>query len=195
VSNLVEPRAFTLRSDGGLLPALITDVSVCVAFDPQHTTIHPTNYKFQGIWDTGATGSVITQKVVDTCQLKPIGRTIVQHAQGEEQVDTFWVNFVLPSGVGISMLNVAKGVLGGSADVLIGMDVITKGDFALTHKDGKTCFSFRIPSQEEFDFTKNIPVHSPRKFGRNDLCPLDSKKKFKNCCGASGVKYCQKNNS
>jgi preprotein translocase subunit SecA len=30
------------------------------------------------------------------------------------------------------------------------------------------------------------------KLGRNDACPLDSKKKFKNCCGAAGSKVCLK---
>ncbi len=31
------------------------------------------------------------------------------------------------------------------------------------------------------------------KLGRNDPCPLDPKKKFKNCCGATGAKGCLKN--
>jgi preprotein translocase subunit SecA len=31
------------------------------------------------------------------------------------------------------------------------------------------------------------------KLGRNDPCPLDPAKKFKNCCGATGEKYCVKN--
>ena len=30
------------------------------------------------------------------------------------------------------------------------------------------------------------------KLGRNDPCPLDPNKKFKNCCGASGSKVCFK---
>jgi len=30
------------------------------------------------------------------------------------------------------------------------------------------------------------------KLGRNDACPLDPKKKFKNCCGATGSKVCFK---
>jgi len=30
------------------------------------------------------------------------------------------------------------------------------------------------------------------KLGRNDPCPLDPTKKFKNCCGATGSKGCLK---
>jgi hypothetical protein len=48
---------------------------------------------------------------------------------------------------------VTKGDLG-STDVLIGMDVICKGDFALTHKGGKTVFSFRYPSIATIDFLR-----------------------------------------
>ena len=38
-------------------------------------------------------------------------------------------------------------------DVVIGMDVICNGDFAVTNKDGNTTFSFRIPSEETIDFS------------------------------------------
>jgi hypothetical protein len=40
----------------------------------------------------------------------------------------------------------------GKTDVLIGMDIISRGDFALTHKEGKTVFSFRYPSLATIDF-------------------------------------------
>lgn len=39
-------------------------------------------------------------------------------------------------------------------DVVIGMDVICHGDLAITNKDDKTTFSFRIPSETEIDFSK-----------------------------------------
>jgi hypothetical protein len=37
-------------------------------------------------------------------------------------------------------------------DVVIGMDIVTRGDFAVTNRDGRTTFSFRIPSQSHIDF-------------------------------------------
>ena len=37
-------------------------------------------------------------------------------------------------------------------DVLVGMDIINKGDFAVSNRNGATSFSFRIPSVENFDF-------------------------------------------
>lgn len=40
--------------------------------------------------------------------------------------------------------------------MLIGMDIINLGDFALTHKNSGTVFSFQIPSTHEYDFVKQI---------------------------------------
>ena len=41
-------------------------------------------------------------------------------------------------------------------DMVIGMDIISKGDFAITNKDEKTTFSFRVPSVEEIDFSSTV---------------------------------------
>ena len=37
-------------------------------------------------------------------------------------------------------------------DVLIGMDIISLGDFAISNYESKTQFSFRIPSQEHVEY-------------------------------------------
>ena len=108
--------------------------------------------EFVAIWDTGATHSVITQRVVDACALKPIGTTTVSHAQGvAEDVDIFLVNGGLPNGMRFPGLLVIQGVLR-DADVLVGMDIINQGDFAVTNPGGRTKFSFRIPSIADIDF-------------------------------------------
>jgi hypothetical protein len=63
------------------------------------------------------------------------------------------VDLILPMGVTIPGLNVTLGDIVGT-DVLIGMDVITAGDFAITNHDGKTKMTFRVPSLADFDFVK-----------------------------------------
>ncbi len=108
--------------------------------------------EFVATWDTGATNSVITQRVIDACGLKPIGTTAVSHAQGTtDDVEVFLVNIGLPNGVAFPALRVTRGELRGT-DVLIGMDIIAQGDFAVTNRDGNTKFSFRIPSIADIDF-------------------------------------------
>lgn len=96
-------------------------------------------------------------------------------------------------GVGVAQLPVTGNDLG-DVDMLIGMDVISKGDFAVTNVGGITTFSFRIPSQETIDYVAQdndakakaqlvADTVKHKKVGRNDPCPCGSGKKYKNCHG------------
>lgn len=40
----------------------------------------------------------------------------------------------------------------GDYDVIIGMDIITLGDFVITNKDNQTWFAFRYPFSEHIEF-------------------------------------------
>jgi hypothetical protein len=143
--------------------------------------------KYMGIWDTGATNSVISQKVVDEWNLKPIGMAQVHSVTGITLCETFLVSILLPNKVIMQAVRVTKGEISGY-DVLIGMDIIGAGDFAVTHKDNKTTFSFRFPSIEEIDFVikKPEPIYST-KISRNSPCSCGSGKKYKKCCGKNPV--------
>lgn len=111
-------------------------------------------YPFVAIWDTGATNSAITPKVVAACGLQSIGVQGVSYANGTtSEVEVFLVNIMLPSEVGFYELRVTLGDLD-SADMLIGMDIINQGDFAVTNSDNRTKFSFRVPSQADIDFVE-----------------------------------------
>ena len=172
---------------------LRTKVRISQAFNPQKNS-HQQLKEYLAIWDTGATNSVITEKVVNECGLKPIGVVKVGHIDGESLSDVFLINMVLPNNVGIPELRVTRGKITGNVDVLIGMDVITKGDFTLSNFHGETWFSFRIPSVASIDLSDEkfrgatpslvTPSVNPyAKIGRNDPCPCGSGKKYKKCCG------------
>ena len=179
-----EPRAFTV-SYNGRSNVLGSKVSLSEAFDlPRPPANAPK--EFLAIWDTGATNSVITENVIVQCQLKPTGIAVVQTAQGSHRTETYLVGIFLPNFVGFSSVRVSKGTLPSAHDVLIGMDIIGSGDFAVTNKDGKTVFSFREPSIGGIDFVKNPQYRTPAssaKVGRNVPCPCGSGKKYKNCHG------------
>lgn len=108
--------------------------------------------RFRAVWDTGATSSVITPEVVALCDLKPTGRVRVNSVFGVEETDTFLVSINLPSNYLASGVSVPLGRLGRGVDVLIGMDIISLGDFAITSRYGRTKFSFRCPSRADIDF-------------------------------------------
>lgn len=137
---------------------LISGVLISTAFDPPSDKVNARNYSaksYNAIWDTGATGTVITQKVVDQCALSPTGVVEVHTAAGKTRTNSYLVNVWLPNRSIVSNVKVTLGKLASNADVLIGMNIIGLGDFAVTNKGGKTVFSFRFPSVECIDFVKN----------------------------------------
>ena len=105
------------------------------------------------IWDTGATNTVITARVVSECKLIPTGMTQMLSVNGAQMVETCDVSLRLPQRVQINGLKVSKAKeLSGDAEILIGMDIIGMGDFAVSSWKGKTVFTFRMPSVERIDF-------------------------------------------
>ena len=157
--------SFTIKSTGGVLRALQTGCGVAEAFDPATTPPpHPQFHQFQAIWDTGATLSAVTQKVVDACGLKPISMTDVQGVGGVHRTEVFLVNIILPNNVGVKEVHVTRGILA-NVDVLIGMDIITIGDFAITNRGGNTVFTFCFPSHRCLDFVvEHNQANPPRGF-------------------------------
>lgn len=171
---------------------LLTEVKVCPAHDPASGKPHPEWKLYQALWDTGATGSVITQRVVDEVGLAPVGVGKVQGVGGETLTERFMVNFGLPNNVAVSNLQVITGKIAG-AEVLIGMDIIGMGDLTISTFGGKTTFCFQSPSFGSIDLhqfntmhprSQNLPVRVPKTPGPNDFCPCGSGKKYKKCHGA-----------
>ena len=79
---------------------------------------------------------------------------MVNHVDGSSQVETYLVNIRLPNGAVFYGVRVTKAKLTGSANVLIGMNIISRGDFTVTNFNGITKFSFRIQSARHIDFVE-----------------------------------------
>lgn len=180
-------RSFTVTFNG-LAETLTSETRICPAHDPSKGGTHPETSLFEAIWDTGATKTAITKKVVETCHLKAIGMAEVHTAGGVVRTPVYLINVILRNGVGIPNLRVTEATIHG-ADVLIGMDIISQGDFAVTCQNGSTVFSFRIPSVACIDFVSEAnqaqkPIrHDNTKPSRNAPCSCGSGKKHKKCCG------------
>lgn len=182
------PKFFTVEYPG-MAQCLHTNCGVSQAYDPrfQPGVKPPQMIEYPALWDTGAMGSVIDRSVVQQLDLKPTGNARVFHANGEAIVNTYSISIALPNGVTFPTVRVTEGCLNGTK-VLIGMDIISVGDFAVTCKGGKTKFSFQVPSTHDIDFVseeppKTMPVIKGKQPGRNDPCPCGSGKKYKNCHG------------
>lgn len=179
--------AFTTRFSGRARQ-IITDVVVLPGFDPASPPNPPPQQcKTRALWDTGASGSVISPTVAQQLGLVPVGSMQIAHAGGAGQSPTYLVNLLLPNQVGIPGIIVSEfQSIGGPFEVLIGMDVISHGDLAVTNVNGKTCVSFRIPSCAEHDYVAEANRIKYAGVGRNDRCPCGSGRKFKACHGSTG---------
>lgn len=177
------PRSFTIAAIGGLLNTLKSKCGVSQAFDPSRGGVPPAFSEFDAIWDTGATNSVITQKVIDACELLPTGIARVQGVLGESESETYLVNIGLPNKVIFHTVRVTKGNFLG-ADILIGMDIINKGDFAVTNLGGVTKFSFRTPSQVHIDFVEESKKQvQAQRFQHGGIHPANRPKRPKGTKG------------
>jgi hypothetical protein len=170
--------AFTIKATNGRLNQLITDIYIHIPGSAQNTII-------KAIWDTGATSSVITKAVATQLNLIATGMTKMTTANGDIPAKTYTVDIGLPNKLMFQQIIVAEvDGLSSGCNALIGMDIITLGDFVITSHKGTTCMSFRVPSGHEIDYVKNptygmTPIKNiaPGKMGSNMTLPKKKRKK------------------
>lgn len=169
-----------------LLSCITSQVVLTNPFTGEH-------FSTKGIWDTGATHSVITKSSAQKLGLAPISRTVVNGVHGKKEVNVYYVNITLNNDQ-ITLSTPVTECEELSPDhtngMLIGMNVITLGDFSITNFEGKTVMSFVVPSQKRTDFVEEIKeynrlltIHESQIRVGNNLCPCGSKKQWQNCHG------------
>ena len=93
-----------------------------------------------------------------------IGFNNIRHAQGvASKVPVYVADIALPNSIRIIGLPVTLVDLGADIDILVGMDIISMGDFAITSPDGKTKFSFKYPASADIDFAREIDAANARR--------------------------------
>lgn len=177
------------------LREIISEIGISLPNDPNVVNNNPfikddpRIFKTRALWDTGATGCVVTKKTALSLNLQPVGMSFVSHANGTTPANVYLIDIFLPNMVIVPAVRVTEcddGV--GNFGVIIGMDVITSGDFAITNVGDKTTISFRIPSIQTIDYNEEAQRFKDLKFKgeRNKPCPCGSRKKYKNCHGKPG---------
>lgn len=140
-------KAFTYRSNG-ILNRLETDVYVYSDYNTHHPE---SSNKWKSLWDTGASNTCISHRVVEELNLIPIGKNQTRTANDFVDTDVYVIDILLPNHVSINNVSVFALDLY-ECDLLIGMDIIQLGDLSITNHMGHTQFSFRIPSMKHIDF-------------------------------------------
>lgn len=166
-----------------------------------NTNVYPNSKygEYICVFDTGATSSAINTKIARECNLTPITKARVSTAGGVKIQDVYLVDIKLPTGTIQNVRATAMEEINGT-DVLIGMDIITLGDFAITNVNNNTTFSFRIPSCETIDYVEQ--AHKLKKKIKNQQlkeldttirkqgnrkCPCGSGKLYRYCCGREEI--------
>lgn len=139
---------FTQRSSD-IMEAIITECKICPPVDFANGEMPSKVYTSQNaMWDTGATNTLISPRIVKALGLKPFGKSGISSANGIVETNTYLVHVGIPSGSVVTNI-LALEDENDDYEVVIGMDIISRGDFAFSNHEGHSTFSFRIPSQEE----------------------------------------------
>lgn len=113
------------------------------------------NVTVKALWDTGANCCCISEELVKLLNLSPVGKVMFYTPSGTGYAYTYLVDIVLPNKLMIKNVKMCSSKIGAqNLDLLIGTDIINKGDFAISNYKKNTCFTFRIPSKECIDFSK-----------------------------------------
>ena len=177
-SKVIQANSFT-TTETRLTNVLRNYVKVNKVFDPNTGPI--TKQDYIAIWDTGAMGTCITPKIAKDLGLISTGMKLIKGVNSTKWCPTHWVSLYLPNNFAYKKIRVTEIEFSGG-DVLIGMDIISQGDFTVTNHGGITKFSFRIPSVAHIDFVEEFKKSQPT-IGRNDPCYCGSGQKFKKCHG------------
>lgn len=161
--NIQEYKAFTIEYPN-IASTIITSAEICTPISILSDSEMQIKNTCLAIWDTGATCSVVTELTAQKLNLLPIGRISVSGLGGTQYKNVYIVDLKLPNGTEIYDLLVSE--LDNPSDedgkkidtfgLLIGMDVISKGDFIITNFEGKTTMSFREPSCYKVDYVDQL---------------------------------------
>lgn len=106
-------------------------------------------------WDTGASTSCISPRVAQTLHLTPVSTTIAASTTSELNTNVYIVDLVISPNIKIADVRAVEVPIENNGnDLLIGMDIISMGDLAISNYDGRPTLSFRIPSLERTDYTQ-----------------------------------------
>lgn len=99
-----------------------------------------------GMWDTGADHTFISKRLVDKLELKPFKQIIITHSGGNMLVPVFQIDLAVIDNENTVMtfysIEAGMSVIRSEVDLLIGMDIISQGDFSISNSSGKTIFTF-----------------------------------------------------
>lgn len=159
-----KPFYSAFRHEGiGILPHLITPIFIYPELPVNEAKLkdllsdvsnkNVQKYILNALWDTGATGSCIKPEIAQRIGLdkNTISMTQIKGVNSASKIAKVYRSgaMFLPNGFRVDGHDFAEADIASPADVILGMDLITMGDFSISNYGGKTVFCFSMPPHEE----------------------------------------------
>ena len=124
---------------------------------PVHLYPIPFNASFSlstdALWDTGASISAITPEIKDKLKVTTIDKKTIASVHSTQVVDIAYITVELPNNVIKKNIKVAVCNITLNIGMILGMDIISMGDFALSNGNNQTLISFAVPPfQDKTDY-------------------------------------------
>lgn len=126
--------------------AIIIDIEISfrLAFEDSSKVF---SVKSKALIDTGAQGSCISRRLASACRLEQISAMKILSAQGESIVPVYEIDFSLPNNAKFSQIPVMEISGNKNFDIIIGMDILTRCDFAVSNPKSNLIFTMRTPPE------------------------------------------------
>jgi pectate lyase len=109
----------------------------------------------EALWDTGASMSAITPDIMTKLKVTPVDKKTIAGIHSTQIVDIVYITVELPNNVIKRNIEVAVCNIPSNVGMILGMDIILLGDFALSNGNSQTLLSFAVPPfKEKIDFSK-----------------------------------------
>ena len=114
----------------------------------------PPRLTVTAIWDTGASHTAFSRTLIQKLDLICTGGEDHHYhsAEGLQSTKFYGANIYLTRKLHYPIWQVMEVVKVHDGEVLIGMDIIGKGDFVISNYPQEPIFSFRRPSQKRISF-------------------------------------------
>ena len=138
--------ALTIASPGIaksiLMPVVINQSkTLCQKFNLPHEAID-----VYALLDTGASMTCISQSLAKKLNLRAISQGRMNTAGGIiHEANLYYIDLLMRNNVSFVNIRTMEFTGNDKFDVLIGMDILTLGDLAITNAGQRTVTSFRVP--------------------------------------------------
>lgn len=126
---------------GEIVRELVTDIEIESALNPVERV------KIKAIWDTGSFYTIITPETAKKLNLKCVSLTTISSITDKNKLSKMYMaHLYLPNEIKCETFVYEANPI--NCDILIGMDIITRGKFIIDNNENRTVFSFRIPENK-----------------------------------------------